>query len=412
MKKAGERCSAVVVLISPDWLASDWGKAELLAAYLFGKRIFGVIVAPTPFAELPSELTAHYQVVDVSDPATQAEGFERLRFGLKRAGLDPQDFPWPPPDEPDRSAYRGLRSLEEKDAGVFFGRDAAITRGLDALRRLRAGAPERMRVVLGASGAGKSSFLKAGLLARLLRDEESFLVLPTVRPERRALTGPRGLSRALGLSERPSEATLGERLVELRRPVVGRLRRYAEAAGETVASRPPTLILPIDQAEELFSSDATESAGALDLLSAVFAADDDLVALLTLRSDSFSRLQGEPRLADWPRLPFDLPRLSSGAFKEVIEGPGRLARPRIHVEPALTERLLADLDGADALPLLAFTLERLVTDYGGDGKLELRELVEGLGGLEGAITEAVAEAFESARPSSRPSPGGRSCPTW
>ena len=69
----------------------------------------------------------------------------------------------------------------------------------------------------------------------------------------------------------------------------------------------------------------------------------------------------------------------------MIEGPGRLAMPPIRIEPALTERLLADLDQADALPLLAFTLERLVEDYGADGVLTLGEYQDGLGGLEGAI---------------------------
>ena len=90
--------------------------------------------------------------------------------------------------------------LEEKDAAIFFGRDVQITKALDTIRRLRDGAPERMLAILGASGAGKSSFLRAGLLARLKRDTERFLVLPTVRPGRAALSGPTGLRRTLGLS--------------------------------------------------------------------------------------------------------------------------------------------------------------------------------------------------------------------
>jgi len=56
--------------------------------------------------------------------------------------------------------------MEAKDAGVFFGRDAPVIEALDALRGLREAAPARLFVILGASGAGKSSFLRAGLLPR------------------------------------------------------------------------------------------------------------------------------------------------------------------------------------------------------------------------------------------------------
>lgn len=396
LKKAGERCSAVVVLISPNWVASKWCQVEFLLASQLGKLIFGIIIVPTSLTDLPIELTAHYQIVDISSSDKEADGYERLRFGLKRAGLDPKDFPWPPTDEPHRPPYRGLRALEEKDAGIFFGRDSPITRGLDTLRRMRDGTPERMLVVLGASGAGKSSFLKAGMLARLQRDEQHFLVLPTVRPERAALTGPQGLLHACGLSAVPTPEALKSRFAALRQPVMDRLQRHAEAARESHRTKPPTLLLAIDQAEELFASDSTETSATLDLLSAAFGIDDNLLAVITIRSDSYASLQGERRLGDVPRLPFDLPRLSPGAFKEVIEGPGRLAKPEIVFESALTDRLAADLDNADALPLLAFTLERLVADYGKDGKLLLDEYERGLGGLDGAITKAIDAAFAAA----------------
>jgi len=394
LKKAGERCSAVVVLISPAWLDSKWCQVEFLLASQLGKRIFGVVIAPVAFPDLPIELTAHYQTVDISDPATAEDGLDRLRWGFKRAGLDPRDFPWPPPEELGRQPYRGLRSMDERDAGIFFGRDAPITRGLDTLRRMRDGAPERLLVILGASGAGKSSFLKAGLLARLRRDEEHFLVLPTVRPARAALTGPEGLLHALGVPAGATRAVLERRLGELRTPAVGRLERFANAARETYLAKPPTLVLPIDQAEELFGIESGETAAACALLREALDVDHDLVLVLTIRSDSYGRLQAEPHLAEVPRLLFDLPPLSPAAFKEVIEGPGRLAKPEIVFAPELTDRLVADLDQADALPLLAFTLERLVADFGADFVLDLPDYEQGLGGLEGAINKAIDAAFQ------------------
>jgi WD40 repeat protein len=396
LKRAGERCAAVVVLISSEWVESKWCQVEFLLASQLGKRIFAVVIAPIILSSLPIELTAHYQLADISNPATAADGLERLKWGLKRAGLDPADFLWPPPENPERTPYRGLRSLEEKDAGVFFGREAAITRGLDALRRMRDGAPERLLVVLGASGAGKSSFLKAGLLARLHRDDEQFLVLPAVRPARAAMTGPEGLLHALGVSTVPTEAALTRRLADVRAPVIERLTRFAIAAREIHAAPPPTLVLPIDQGEELFGSESTESPAFFELMRAVLHVDANLVVVLTIRSDSYSALQGERRLGDVPRLLFDLPPLSLTAFRQVIEGPGRLVQPNIVFEPELVDRLLADMDQADALPLLAFTLERLVAECGGDHKIELVEYEQKLGGLAGTIDKAIEAALTSA----------------
>ena len=100
-------------------------------------------------------------------------------------------------NDPDRPPYRGLRPLEAEDAGIFFGRDGPIVAALDRLRGLRETTPPRFLVILGASGAGKSSFLRAGLFPRLKRDDRNFLPLPMIRPERAAISGETGLLSAL-----------------------------------------------------------------------------------------------------------------------------------------------------------------------------------------------------------------------
>jgi hypothetical protein len=266
---------------------------------------------------------------------------------------------------------------------------------------MRGGQPERMLVILGASGSGKSSFLRAGLLARLGRDEENFLVLPIVRPGRAALTGPTGLARAFGTSETVTQQAIAARFAALRAPVVDRLARYAQAAQQDLFVRPPTLILPIDQGEELFAAEQSEGGTACMALVEAIAADRDLLVVVTMRSGSFAAMQGETSLSAIPRLPFDLPALPLASFKEVIDGPGRLARKPIKFEEGLTAQLVSDLDQVDALPLLAFTLERLVEDYGDDGVIELAEYRDGLGGLHGAIGRAAAAALAAACKDSR-----------
>src|SRR6202035_5613445 len=74
-----------------------------------------------------------------------------------------------------------------------------------------------------------------------------------------------------------------------------------------------------------------------------------------------------------------------------------LADPKLVIEPALTEQLLRELATSDALPLLAFTLERLWLRHRGGGTLTLAEYVDDLGGLQGAIESAVESAFANGR---------------
>ncbi|GAA4536452.1 TIR domain-containing protein [Mycobacterium paraffinicum] len=185
---AASRCEAVLFLISRAWLQSGWCHKELSLAHKLGKRLFGVSIEDFSPSELPEELTSTWQAVNlaagvdhrtfrVTLPRTHEEchvtfsreGLKRLRAGLVKAGLDPTFFEWPPEAYPDRPPYRGLKPLEAEDAGIFFGRDAPIFEALDQLRTLREKLPPRLMVILGASGAGKSSFLRAGLFARMTR---------------------------------------------------------------------------------------------------------------------------------------------------------------------------------------------------------------------------------------------------
>jgi TIR domain len=209
-------CEAVLFLVSQNWLASDWCRREYELARKLNKWPFIVLIEDLSIEELPAFLKDAHQAVRLAAgadhivlraimPVTHEEGhvtfsqegLRRLKIGLARVGLDPKFFPWPPVDEPSRAPYRGLEALEPKDAGVFFGRDAPVIEALDALRGLSEAAPPRLFVILGASGAGKSSFLRAGLIPRLARDESHFFKLPPIRPERAALTGASGLVAAL-----------------------------------------------------------------------------------------------------------------------------------------------------------------------------------------------------------------------
>jgi TIR domain len=182
---AATRCEAVIFVISSNWLASGWCLKEYALARGLNKKLFAALVdSSKSISQLPPELTGVWQIVDlaggqdlrlfaVQPPGSHEErhvgfsraGLLRLKRGLDKAGLDPRFFAWPPEREANRAPYRGLKPLEAADAGIFFGRDAPIVEAIDRLRGLGAGASPRLFVILGASGAGKSSFLRAGAAA-------------------------------------------------------------------------------------------------------------------------------------------------------------------------------------------------------------------------------------------------------
>jgi hypothetical protein len=114
-------------------------------------RVDGVMESPNISCE----------AMNFIDLTGDPQAYRRLKEGLKRTGLDPTTFPFPS----DQRPYPGFSYLEEAQAAVFFGRDAQIVRGLDEIRRLARAGVTRMLVILGASGSGKSSFLRAGLWA-------------------------------------------------------------------------------------------------------------------------------------------------------------------------------------------------------------------------------------------------------
>jgi hypothetical protein len=426
LKRAAERCEMVVFLVSPEWARSKWCLAEFLLAKSLNKRIFAAIIAPTPFADIPSEMTAEWQLVDLTagvrderitaEVAFASDGLNRLRIGLQQAGLDAKFFAWPPASDPNRAPYRGLKPLEAEDAGIFFGRDGQIVEALDRLRGLREAAPPRLLVILGASGAGKSSFLRAGLLPRLARDDRHFLPLPIVRPERAAISGENGLVAALTEAlkrhgqARPRAAvreavTVGAAALQ---PLLAALAQSAAMKLPTAPSgsaqpKPPTLILPIDQGEELFLAEgAAEAQAFLSLLRDLLITDAPaLTALVTIRSDNYERLQMAKPLEGLRQSTLSLPPMPQGNYAEVIRGPARRLEGTVRklaIEDRLSERLLADIEAGgakDALPLLAFTLERRYAEYGGDGDLKLSEY-ETLGGIAGSIEAAVERAFKAA----------------
>lgn len=431
LNEAASRCEAVLVLVSKAWLGSRWCMNELNLARRLNKRLFGIVIEDgITVNDLPPDVTETWQLVNlatgrdhrqfrVTMPISgeelhvtfSLEGLTRLKIGLDRAGLHPSFFHWPPEHDPARPPYRGLRPLEADDAGIFFGREAPIIKAIDQLRGLRDAAPPRMFVIIGASGAGKSSFLRAGLYPRLVRDTDHFLPLPIVRPERAALYGEAGLLRALEGGFAAAKLTMPR--ADLRRaiqsgasavkPLLSRLVETARRLEGEASSKSPTIILSIDQGEELFLTEAQDEAQPFLALLRDLVVEDApaLIALFTIRSDNYERLQEAKALEGIQQTPFNLGPMPKGSYADVIRGPLRRLEgtPRaMRIEDRLIDEVLDDLEAGgakDSLPLLAFTLERLYEEYHAAGQLKL-EHYEQLGRVQGAIEAAVERTIKAA----------------
>ena len=207
LQQASAKCEAVVCLLSSNWEASHECKTEYRVAENLNKQILCARLEPSAGDDLTSEWQrcdlfgeSDMTSIDVGGgpPVMFATGgLYRLLDAIRGTGVSAHSFGWPPPDDVDRAPYRGWEPFEQVDAAVFFGRDAPIVHGLDELRGMRLAETKSLFVVLGPSGTGKSSFLRAGLLPRLAREHRRFALLGVVRPGRNALTGDTGLAAAI-----------------------------------------------------------------------------------------------------------------------------------------------------------------------------------------------------------------------
>jgi tetratricopeptide (TPR) repeat protein len=425
LEDAATRCEAVLFIVSNEWLGSKWCADEYQLANKLNKKLFALLTDDIALDQLPGGLAAQWQIVRLKGepaerfvavhPLTQRQspvhiaqaGLKSLKRGLEKAGIGAETFELQPDaDGPFgwRAPYRGLEALEPEDAAVFFGRSADILRGIDDLRGLAARKSPRLFVILGASGAGKSSFLRAGLWPRLLRDDGQWLPLRAIRAGRGgAIEGREGLLAALEevhrrFAQRTSRANLRDCLAtpEAFVDLLGKLRQAA--AQRALISEPPypLPVLCVDQGEELFAAEAgPESERFLHLARAAIDADAALL-LVTIRSDAYGTMQSAKALAEVEQLPLSLGPVPHGEIGRVIREPAEILRrkagPAAPVfDAAVIARLQAEIEGeSDALPLLAFVLQRLMREHEGAGTIGLAEL-ERTGGVAAAI-ESEADA--------------------
>ena len=412
--------------------------AELRTAEDYGKEIIIVLLRDLTIADERLQSYRDRQIVDLSAPPqahTEQVEFRgaqhevhfnndallKVKDYLFKRGITPDSFPWPPENKADAEPFPGLNAFTEDDAGIFFGRESDILIGLDELRLLRRNRSPRILAIQAASGAGKSSFLRAGLWPRLCRDPD-YMPLAIVRPAGGILTGPDGVGRKLaprlsqpGAPVNPGDICTRLLAADAAKTVSEFAALMIKAAAQVNEQRrlvnpdapPPALLIAIDQAEELLAADdAAESRRFLDLLAGLTndpPAGVEPFALLTVRSDNAARLfQTFADLNMEPPKSLMLLPVRQSSFRDVIRKPIEVAARRgeqITMSPALVDRLVDDATGADALPLLAFTLSYLYQSFAAGGTISLAQY-SAIGGITGSIDKAVKQAL--ARPGDAP----------
>ena len=341
-----------------------------------------------------SRAVTHSLLSDVQWVDATAEGeraYGRLWAVLKDGGFDPSaSFDW----DQKRPPYPGLAAFKAEDAAVFFGRTDLVDNLVSRIeaRRRQQGPP--FLCVVGPSGSGKSSLIRAGLLPRLLRRPQDWVVVSPFTPGNRPVSA---LARVLAVALSGSP---GDR-VEIERRLRAEPSDYAELMKDLTASRrgaPDAVLLVVDQAEELLRPEdsggpaASERSELMNILSGSPRDDPNVQVVSTLRSEFLGAVARDPDLAVLTQETVVVGPLPRSRLPEVIEGPGQKAGVRF--DAGLVQRIVEETRAGEALPLLGYALQQLYHERRPDGLITTR-VYEALGGVEGALRQRADEVRET-----------------
>ena len=283
----------------------------------------------------------------------------------------------------DETPYAGLSSFQESDAARFFGRGKEIAAAVARLGK------QPLFGVVGASGVGKSSFVRAGIAPALKQSGEPWSTL-LVRPGRTPVSA---LAQAISpMVTKTTTTTVSADLAELH-AIHQRLYDEPGYLGVVLRSRArhsrQRILLFVDQFEELYTlvQDPRERLAFTRCLSS--AADDPtspLRVVISIRSDYLDRVSEDQHF---------MTELSQGLF--FLTSPGRAGLRDALIQPAemagfqfetedMVEHMLDHLEHTPgALPLLQFAATKLWELRDTKTRLLTRQSYDRIGGISGAL---------------------------
>ncbi len=339
--------------------------------------------------ELPAALNNVIQKATAKDPTQRYSDTVALTLELRQSLMGGTSVPSVSDIDltPIVNPYKGLRAFEEADALDFFGREALTERLLGRLHE--PGEYKRFLAVVGPSGSGKSSVVKAGLLPAI-RDEAIagsnrwFLVdmVPGSTPLRNLETVLRSIA------AKPPNRLLEQLQADTHGLVWAVDRVLSDVDGD--------LVLVIDQFEELFTlvDDERERTHFLDLLhTTITDPDSRLWVIVTLRADFTDRPLQYTAFGELmrQRTEFVLP-LSASEIEQAIVGPA--SRAGLRVEPELVAAVIADVKSEPgALPLLEYALTEVFERR--NGRRLTLAAYQAIGRLAGALAKRAEEVYNA-----------------
>ena len=348
----------------------------------------------------------------------EGEEFEQsletlLEGHLRETGLIPSGVAWD--IRTKGSPYPGLVPYDDTYKAVFFGRALATANAIEELK-IAAGREAPLLLVVGPSGSGKSSLVRAALMPQFAGSHlpevdfwRQILLEPAADP---ILAFAQRLYAAAGLpelTEGPQQTPESFAVLARQSPEAAAqaikwgLERAASAEHQRRGGgRMPVgkILLVLDQLEILLDSPKRSE---IAQLARALVANETAWIIITLRSDRYEDFQ---RDADFVELRkrsalFDLPPPGASEIADVVKGPARSAGLVFEERNGipLSKIISADVRGSDALPLLQMTLAQLFAARKGDTLTY--EAYEAIGGIEGAIAAHAETVFATISPAGR-----------